>query len=49
MDIKQHIGEVPDFPKPGVLFYDIATLLAHAEAWQATIESLADAIAPYRP
>jgi len=49
MDIKQHIGKVPNFPKPGILFYDIATLLAHAEAWQATIEGLADAVAPYRP
>ncbi|MFO7484491.1 MAG: adenine phosphoribosyltransferase, partial [Oceanibaculum nanhaiense] len=25
MDIKQHIREVPDFPKPGILFYDIST------------------------
>ena len=49
MDLKQHIGEVPDFPEPGILFYDIATLLAHAEAWQTTIERLADAIAPWRP
>lgn len=49
MDIKQHIGEVPDFPKPGILFYDIATLLANAEAWQTTIERLADAVTPYRP
>ncbi len=49
MNLKQHIGEVPDFPEPGILFYDIATLLAHAEAWQTTIERLADAIAPYRP
>ncbi len=49
MDLKQHIGEVPDFPKPGILFYDIATLLAHPAAWRATIDRLAEAIAPYRP
>jgi adenine phosphoribosyltransferase len=49
MDIKEHIREVPDFPKPGVLFYDIATLLADAEAWKATIDRLADAIVPFRP
>ncbi len=49
MNLKQHIAEVPDFPKPGILYYDIATLLAHADAWRTTIEQLADAIAPYRP
>ncbi len=26
-DLKQYIREVPDFPKPGILFYDITTLL----------------------
>jgi adenine/guanine phosphoribosyltransferase-like PRPP-binding protein len=29
MDLKQHIRSIPDFPKPGILFYDISTLLAH--------------------
>ncbi|MCK5166607.1 MAG: adenine phosphoribosyltransferase, partial [Rhodospirillaceae bacterium] len=27
MDIKDHIRTIPDFPKPGILFYDISTLL----------------------
>ncbi len=27
-DLKSYIREVPDFPKPGILFYDISTLLA---------------------
>jgi len=49
MDLKQHIGEVPDFPKPGILFYDIATLLAHPAAWRSAIDQLAEAIAPCRP
>jgi adenine phosphoribosyltransferase len=49
MDIKQHIRHVPDFPKPGILFYDISTLLAHAEAWRATIDALADRISQHRP
>jgi adenine phosphoribosyltransferase len=49
MDFKQHIRAVPDFPKPGILFYDISTLLAHPQAWQAMIEQLAAAIRPYRP
>src|SRR4029453_2864127 len=49
IDLKKHIRSIPDFPKPGILFYDISTLLAHAKAWHATIGRLADAIRPYRP
>ena len=45
MDLKQHIRNVPDFPKPGILFYDITTLLRDAQGFHATIEQLA---APYR-
>ena len=49
MDLKRHIRGIPDFPKPGILFYDISTLLAQAEAWQATVERLDAALRPYRP
>ena len=49
MDLKAHIRGVPDFPKPGILFYDISTLLRHAEAWKAAIEGLAELVRPYRP
>jgi adenine phosphoribosyltransferase len=49
MDLKEHIRAIPDFPKPGILFYDISTLLAHPEAWRATVETLAEAIRPHRP
>jgi adenine phosphoribosyltransferase len=49
MDLKRHIRSIPDFPKPGILFYDISTLLAHPEAWRTTIERLADAIRPLGP
>ena len=31
MDLKQHIRHVPDFPKAGILFYDITTLLSDSE------------------
>ncbi len=34
MDLKQHIRGIPDFPKPGILFYDILTLLKHPGAWK---------------
>jgi adenine phosphoribosyltransferase len=41
MDLKQHIRSVPDFPKTGVLFYDITTLLRDPEGFRATIDRLA--------
>jgi len=49
IDLKNHIRSIPDFPKPGILFYDISTLLAHPQAWHATIERLADRLRPYKP
>ena len=41
MDYKALIREVPDFPKPGVLFYDITTLLKDARAFRAILDELA--------
>ncbi len=49
MDIKAHIRGVPDFPKPGILFYDISTLLAHADAWQVAMGRMARVVAPALP
>ena len=49
MDLKDHIRSIPDFPKPGILFYAISTLLAHPKAWHMTIERLADLIRPHKP
>ena len=42
MDLKAHIRAIPDFPKPGILFRDISTLLRDADAWQFAVERLAD-------
>lgn len=49
IDLKKHIRSIPDFPKPGILFYDISTLLAHPKAWHATIEQLAETVKAYKP
>lgn len=49
MDLRPHIRTIPDFPKPGILFYDISTLLAHPKAWQDAISQMAAAIAPFKP
>jgi adenine phosphoribosyltransferase len=39
-DLKSLIREVPDFPKPGILFYDITTLLKDACGFRAVIDGL---------
>ncbi|MGE0446433.1 MAG: adenine phosphoribosyltransferase [Vicinamibacterales bacterium] len=41
MDLKQRIRHVPDFPKAGILFYDITTLLRDPQGFQTTIDLLA--------
>ncbi|MBT6919956.1 MAG: adenine phosphoribosyltransferase [Planctomycetaceae bacterium] len=42
MDLKKHIRDVPDFPKPGILFRDITPLLASREAFSESIRKLAE-------
>jgi len=49
MNLKDHIRAVPDFPKPGILFYDISTLLRHPDAWQVAMGRLASAVRSYQP
>jgi len=49
MDIADHIRTIPDFPKPGILFYDISTLLVNPKAWRHTVDQLAIAIRKYEP
>ncbi len=49
MNLKEHIRTIEDFPKPGILFYDISTLLAHPDAWRATVKRLGKAIAKHEP
>jgi adenine phosphoribosyltransferase len=40
MDYKKLIREVPDYPKPGILFYDITTLLKDKSAFRSMIDDL---------
>ncbi len=42
--LKKLIREVPDFPKPGINFYDITTLLKHPEGLRMTVDALADQV-----
>jgi adenine phosphoribosyltransferase len=49
MDLKAHIRGIADFPKPGILFYDISTLLAHGPAWQEAMNRMGDMVAARKP
>jgi adenine phosphoribosyltransferase len=45
MDLKAFIRDIPDFPKPGIMFRDITPLLASPEAFRAAIDQMAE---PFR-
>ncbi|WP_293332133.1 adenine phosphoribosyltransferase [Microcoleus sp. CAWBG58] len=42
MDLKSLIRDIPDFPKPGIMFRDITTLLCNPQGLSYTIDSLAE-------
>ena len=45
--IRKSVREVPDFPKPGILFYDITTLLADPAAFGAAVDVLTERLRPH--
>ena len=49
MDLKDHIRSIPDFPKPGILFYDVSTLLRHPDAWQVAMGRLSSLVRQWQP
>jgi adenine phosphoribosyltransferase len=49
MELKEKIRDVPDFPKPGIVFKDIMPLLADADALRVTVDQLAEWAEPRRP
>ena len=48
-DLKKMIREVPDFPKKGILFYDITTLLKDKTGFRNVINALTEQIRPLQP
>ena len=44
-ELRAKIREVPDFPKPGILFYDITTLLKDADAYRDAVDLMVE---PYK-
>ncbi len=49
MNIKDYIRIIPNFPKGGINFYDISTLLGHPAAWREAIAQLKERIESYQP
>lgn len=49
IDLHHYVREIPDFPKEGINFYDISTLIAHPDAWQLATARLAALTASLRP
>ena len=47
--LRSRVRDVPDFPKPGILFRDITPLLADADGFRLAIGALADLARPARP
>ncbi len=44
LNLKECIRTIPDYPKPGILFYDVGTLLANGPAWRETVDRLAEIV-----
>lgn len=42
--IRELVRDVADFPKPGILFRDVTTVLRDPVAWRATVDQLCDAV-----
>ncbi|HEV2812256.1 MAG TPA: adenine phosphoribosyltransferase [Solirubrobacteraceae bacterium] len=49
MDLRTFIRDIPDFPRPGVVFKDITPLMADGEALDAAVVQLADLARPREP
>ena len=49
MDLKALIRDIPDFPKPGILFRDITTLLSDPAGLRYSIDTLASKIEDWQP
>jgi len=49
MDLKTHIRGIPDFPIPGILFYDISTILSHPPALEYAVTAMEEKISDWQP
>jgi adenine phosphoribosyltransferase len=49
IDLKKYLRDIPDFPKPGILFKDITTLLIDSVAFNAALDQMEAYIKPLQP
>jgi len=49
LNLKEHIRGIPDFPIPGILFYDISTLLSNPKAWGFALDELEKIVSEWNP
>jgi adenine phosphoribosyltransferase len=49
VNLKDYIRDIPDFPKPGILFRDITPLLADPAAFRALEDRMVEAVGKYEP
>jgi adenine phosphoribosyltransferase len=49
IDLRPLIRDIPDFPKPGILFRDVTPLLGNGPAFRACIAQMCERLAPYKP
>jgi len=47
--LRARVRDIPDFPKPGILFRDLTPLMGDASAFRQTVDLLVERIAPHRP
>ena len=45
--IESFISKIPDYPKPGILYYDISTMIYNSEAFSASIDHLGNVVKNY--
>lgn len=41
LDLRSYVRDIPDFPKPGIVFRDITPLLAHGPAFRTAVDAIA--------
>jgi adenine phosphoribosyltransferase len=47
--LRARVRDIPDFPKPGILFRDLTPLMGNGAAFRLAVEMLAERLAPHRP
>lgn len=48
-DLRARVREIPDFPKPGILFRDLTPMMGHGPSMRACVEMLAERVQAHRP